>query len=437
MQGITEAEWTAINASIALIGALAAVAAAYLAWRQLKFQRSEQERIEAGERRTLKRPEAVESPTGLAPIGRDGEAKNLHRHFDAAEREGRPRVAAIHGGPGLGKTTLARLYSERHADGARVFWIAAVSPEAIEAGFAEIAKALDGVGEEDGSPAQLAEHAKAVLAERGAAEPFLIVLDNIDKQATLTPWLVHAPRLRILVTSRSGEWAAPVMAFPLGLLTPVFARELLEREAGRKDDKAADVVERLDRLPLAIMQAGQWLRAHERQPFAAYLALHRELLDAWAPDPARPVAYDRSVFGAVALSLRDFDPPARPWYLRWRRAEPPSDEYVLLAIFAFLAPDSLDPSLVNDLSKVPEDHPARRALLHSAVVMPLAEEPSRPQRAADRLCTAGLLERGSDGRFKMHRVTQDVIQQRLGQAAQGWAETAAAVVAAGYPGGRA
>ncbi|MEO1458498.1 MAG: tetratricopeptide repeat protein, partial [Pseudomonadota bacterium] len=46
-------------------------------------------------------------------------------------------------------------------------------------------------------------------------------------------------------------------------------------------------------------------------------------------------------------------------------------------------------------------------------------------------------ETGAERRYRIHRLTQAVIRRRLEGKAQGWAETAAAVVAAGYPGGRA
>ncbi|MEL6264873.1 MAG: hypothetical protein AAFR52_04360, partial [Pseudomonadota bacterium] len=303
---ITSGEWSALSVLVAVITLVVTVGLGVLglhyAHASLVLSRQEAERSRARALRQADDGAALRRDV----VGRDGTADNLERQLAAAETAGDLAFAALHGGPGRGKTTLARLLARRaRPAGRRVLWVEAATAEQIRDRFARFASEIDPTLPADhGSAGERAAHAKACLIETATTEPWLVVYDNVERPAVLEGWLMEARCLHLVATSRWGEWRAPAIAFEVPLLSPTDARRLLEAEAGRPDPGAGALVGTLDRLPLALVQAGQWLRGHPGTGFAAYGARLAELLDDWAPDPDQIGDYDRSVMAAIELSLR-------------------------------------------------------------------------------------------------------------------------------------
>ncbi|MFI0373267.1 FxSxx-COOH system tetratricopeptide repeat protein [Actinomadura sp. 1N219] len=251
----------------------------------------------------LPRPEEVEPPAWTPPtlplrttmfVGRNDELAEL----DAALADpGGVVVQAVHGLGGVGKSALAAQWAHRHADAhVLTWWITADSMAAVTSGLADLARML--VPEMTRStPGAIAQEEQAAWAQRwlAAHTGWLVVLDNVTNPADVAQLVTSAPSGRFLVTSRLREgWydLAPAL-IELDVLSASESQELLARIAasGRPAadlDGVAELCAELGYLPLAVKQAGAYIRQTHLSP-RAYLELLRT-------DPA--ALYDQTARGA-------------------------------------------------------------------------------------------------------------------------------------------
>jgi serine/threonine protein kinase/predicted ATPase/Tfp pilus assembly protein PilF len=209
-------------------------------------------------------------------VGREDDLLDLHEHLRHA------RLVTVLGPPGAGKTRLAVEYGLRHggsflAGGAGGVWFCDLAEATdLDGVFRAVAGALGvSLGEErtqDDASARLVN----ALISRGAT---LLVLDNFEQLVpvavpTVEDWLRRAPELSVLVTSRvrlgvSGEVVAELGGLVLPSVETGFesdaVRLFLDRARLSRadftpspDERAiiAELVSRLDGLPLAIELAG-------------------------------------------------------------------------------------------------------------------------------------------------------------------------------------
>ncbi|WUH97302.1 FxSxx-COOH system tetratricopeptide repeat protein [Spirillospora sp. NBC_00431] len=252
----------------------------------------------------LPRPEEVEPPSWTPPtlpprttlfVGRDEALAELDT---ALAGPGGVVVQAIHGLGGVGKSTLAAHWAHRHANAhVLTWWITADSAAGVTAGLADLAGML--VPEMTrGTPGAVPLDERAAWARRWLATHtgWLVVLDNVTDPADVADLVTSAPGGRFLVTTRLREgWYDLVPALiELDVLSAPEAQELLTRIAanGRPAavdlDDAAELCDELGHLPLAVKQAGAYMRQTHLST-TAYLQLLRT-------DPA--VMYDQAGRGA-------------------------------------------------------------------------------------------------------------------------------------------
>jgi predicted ATPase len=201
-------------------------------------------------------------------LGRADDLAGLRSHV----RTG--RLTTILGPGGLGKTRVAHVLA-REAGQPRVHFIELVGISSPADVVSEVGSAL-GVrqsvtGRRTLTPAQQAD-VRARIAQELDSVPTLVVLDNcehvLDAVASLVAFLLVTTRdLRIVTTSRAPLGIAAERVFPLSQLATADGAELFRRraravrpDADLPDDVVAEIVGRLDGLPLAVELAAARIR---------------------------------------------------------------------------------------------------------------------------------------------------------------------------------
>jgi len=184
------------------------------------------------------------------------------------------RLTTILGPGGLGKTRVAHVLA-REATQPRVHFVELVGISSPDDVVSEVGSAL-GVrnsvtGRRTLTAAQLAD-VRARISQELDSVPTLLVLDNcehvLDAVASLVAFLLVTTRdLRVVTTSRAPLGIAAERVFPLSQLATADGVELfclraraVRPDADLPDDVVAEIVERLDGLPLAVELAAARVR---------------------------------------------------------------------------------------------------------------------------------------------------------------------------------
>jgi tetratricopeptide (TPR) repeat protein len=331
------------------------------------------------------------------------------------EKGGRAALgqAAICGLGGIGKTQTAVEFAYRRRDNYRaVFFVRAEKPGEILSGFAEIAK-LVGIVENDQNAAA------AAAREWLATHPgWLLILDNADEPALLESWLPAAGQGHVLITSRAHDFA--ILSIKGQRLAPPADPEALEfllnrtgREgAGEAERSAAAVLAgELGNLPLALEQAAAFLVARG-ESFSRYLETFRQ----------RGVA----LFESGKTPVGSHDSLTITWSLNFeavkRRSRASAD---LLNALAFLAPDAIPEELFLEGG----------AEISHAIGKVLKVEGNLAVGAlAAPLLRYSLVERDTEGQtLRVHRLVQEVVKESLGKNAPKIRQAVVKALDRGFP----
>ncbi|MFE9191153.1 FxSxx-COOH system tetratricopeptide repeat protein [Micromonospora sp. NPDC007208] len=242
---------------------------------------------------------------------------------------------AVHGLGGVGKSELALQYALRHiAEYSLVWWITADSPSSIEAGLADLAHRLHPESE---YIAMNQESARWALGWLQAHSDWLLILDNVEHRADVEPLLGQVADGHILITTRRDVGWEEITdgCLRVEVLDPSAAVELLLKLSSQKDEQTAAVLAgELGCLPLALQQAGAYLR-QTRTTLASYLQDLRR-------DPAQTL-------GSVAPDNGAERAVARVWSVTLAHiASLAPTAVAVLNVLSWLAPDELPRSVIRN-----------------------------------------------------------------------------------------
>lgn len=241
-------------------------------------------------------------------LGRDGNA---------------PRLLALYGLPGVGKTELAlEIAHRRRREGRLAWWMAGDGSAAVTTGLADLARAL-------GVPQRMRQEdlLPALWDELGRRGRWLIVFDNVDDAGLLTSVLPPTGNGEVIVTSRNPAWRSLGVPLQVHSFDREESRAFLSARSGETDDRLLDALsEALADLPLALEHACAYL-----DQTGIGLAQYLQLLarHSAAMFTAGPAATDRPSV-------------AHTWAVAFERVRNRSRGAAeMLETLAFLAPDAV------------------------------------------------------------------------------------------------
>jgi Tetratricopeptide repeat len=355
-------------------------------------------------------------PVRLAPqpvllAGREGLLAELAGRLAAGPGQSGPRLAALCGLGGAGKTSVAVEYAHRHLAEVGVCWqFPAEDPAVLEAEFAVLAAQLGARDLMDARDPVASVH--GALARAGTG--WLLVFDNVTDRASVERFVPPAGNGRVLVTTQSQHWP-PGQALDVPVLDTEVAADFLVSRTGDPDRAAArELAEGLGGLPLALEQAAAYMQATGTTT-ARYLLLFRDRqADLLARGDAAGHPADVAATLGLALSRLEGQAPAAAGLLR---------------LLAFLSPE---PAPLDVLLAGPP--PAGLPGPDAVGIGPLLGDPVAAGDAVAALRRYSLVTPTGNGLVLVHRVVQAVVRAQLPvEAAARWEHAAAALVEAAVP----
>ena len=368
-------------------------------------------------------------PVQLAPrsalAGREALLAELDGRLSAGDGSA-PCIISLSGQGGAGKTSVAVEYAYRHLAEVGVAWqFPAGDTTVLAAGFDELAAQLGVRGLADTRDPVASVH--AVLADFAA--PWLLIFDNAEDMASVSPFLPKAGPGRVLITSQNPDWPQPVMDVP-ALGTDAAAGFLTSRTGDPDRQAARDLAGMLGGLPLALEQAAAYAQASGG--LAGYLALFRQR-PAELLARGQPAGYSKTVASTWALAFN-----------RLQQTEPGAVS--LLRLLAFCAPDAIPWRLLLQLPREPAKRVPRRAARMNwlgrarvpwrvaRALTPLIEDPLAAGDAIKALRGYSLVTPAGDGAVSLHRLVQFVTREQMpAQLRKQWQQAAAALIEAVIP----
>jgi Tetratricopeptide repeat len=360
--------------------------------------------------------EAPRKPVRLALrpaflAGREELLAEIGSRLTAGDDPG-PRVVALCGLGGAGKTSVAVEYAHRHLAEVDVAWQLPAEDATVMADvFGRLARQL---GANDGASARdPVASVHAMLAASPA--DWLLVFDNAPDRAAVEAFLPPAGPGRVLITSQSAVWP-PGWAVEVPVLNTEVAARFLVNRTGSPDERAAtELARELGGLPLALEQAAAYIQA-TGATLAGYLSV---FLDRRADLLARGevVGHPASVAATLGLALS-----------RLEKEAPAAAG--LVRLLACLAPEPLPLTVLLADAQAAE----KLAPGVAASVRPLLGDPVAVGDAVAALRRYSLVTPAGNGLVLMHRLVQSItLAQVLAEVVGEWEWSAAALVEAAVP----
>ncbi|MFC3890516.1 tetratricopeptide repeat protein [Lentzea rhizosphaerae] len=311
---------------------------------------------------------------GMAEVvGREQELADLRAAFTAQRKSRTPVIQILTGMGGVGKTSLARAYAQRHLDDyGVVWWVRAEDPTTVDGEYRSLLELVHSADEAK-LVRDAVQRANVWLSEQ--KQPWLLVLDNLPDAAALRGLFPAKGNGHVLVTSQAGRWPNPGAVHHIAPLGTDAAVELLSAMSLDPDAEAATkLAAELDGLPLALTQAASFTAANGID-LATYLRFYQDRSAELHAD-GQPDDYPHTVATTWVLAIEKMSASAR----------------LILDTIAYFAPDSIPVSVLH----------------------PLMDDELALTRAIGELLSHSLVTRGAEGTITVHRLIQAVTRHRLG-----------------------
>jgi tetratricopeptide (TPR) repeat protein/DNA-binding XRE family transcriptional regulator len=361
-------------------------------------------------------------PRNLYFTGREDLLALLHQRLSTARTAALTQPQALYGLGGIGKTQAAAEYALRYGDDyTHVFWMHAATHETLVADFVRLAELLDLPEKEERDQSRVVAAVKGWLA---AHEGWLLILDNADDLLLSQQFLPGSHKGYVLFTTRaqaSGAIAASIeverLTLQEGTLLLLRWIKRLELDASLDQAQATDravaqrIVQEMDGLPLALVQAGAYVE-ETGCSLADYLRLY--------------ATHRKEVLARHSRLMLDYaETVATTWLLSFQRIEQQSPAAAeLLRLCAFLAPDA-----------IPEELLTRGAAQLGPVLGSAAADPFELDQSLEVLRRYSLVRRdGNTHLLSIHRLVQIVLKESMDEPTQRlWAERAVWATGAVFP----
>ena len=355
---------------------------------ELYNQRDTVDRIDSGVQELLARtPPAVPTQvfSDLVPdlpglfVGRDQLLDQLAVSPPGAGVGVKVLTQTIEGMGGVGKSTVAAAHAHRSRDGCEVVWWVRAATEATLIGDLAALAPLVGVPAHD----DVNDTAAAVRRWfEHTDRRWLAVFDNAADRHLLETWRPKRGNGTVIVTTRDRNLAVgdviPVDKFPPDVAEAFLRDRTRPRNPAASDEPAvADVVARLDGLPLALEQAAAWAAYSPTRRYARYVLLFDDIAAEPFPDDTRPAGYDLTAATTWRISIdaaTEITPAAR----------------AVMAVLGFYAPEQIPGHYLRDAAADPH----------------LGTDPAGIDAAYDALHNHSLIQLAAADTISVHRVVQ-------------------------------
>jgi len=379
-------------------------------------------------------PEPQRFPGALPPIwnvpyprnpyftGREDILKKLYDTFRTGNTAAITQPQAISGLGGIGKTQSAVEYSYRyHNDYWAVLWVRSDTRQLLVSDFVVVAGLLKLQEKDVQDLNRVVEAVKLWLKEH---RDWLLILDNADDLAMVREFVPPVFGGHTLLTTRAQAMGRLAHRIEIEKMEPeegalfllrraciIVESDVLDKASEAERNKAKEISQEMDGLPLALDQAGAYIE-ETACGLADYLDLYQK-------------------HGATLLKRRGGlvadhpEPVATTWSLSFEKVEqanPAAAE--LLRLCAFLAPDA-----------IPEEIITKGAPDLGPVLRPVAADPFELNAAIEELHKFSLVKRDPDVKtLTIHRLVQAVLKQSLNEQTQHeWAERTVRAVNRAFP----
>jgi len=354
--------------------------------------------------------------------GREDILKRLYDALKADKTVAITQPQAISGLGGIGKTQSAVEYAYRyHNDYQAVLWARAETRQLLILDFVAIAGLLNLPEKDMQDQNKVVETVKRWLKEH---RDWLLILDNADDLAIVREFVPPVFGGHILLTTRAQAMGRLAHRIEIEKMEPGEGALFLLRRAGiieesdvldnaseAERNKAKEISQEMDGLPLALDQAGAYVE-ETSCGLADYLDLYQK-------------------HGATLLKRRGGlvadhpEPVATTWSLSFEKVElanPAAAE--LLRQCAFLAPDA-----------IPEEIITEGASDLSPVLQLVAADPFELNAAIEELHKFSLVKREPDVKtLTIHHLVQSVLKESMNeQTRREWAERTVRAVNLAFP----